>query len=233
MKKSITPFIGLYAFSILLTNCKSNDVMESKSVSQDEIHQSYYITLNEEDGILNVNADFRVAGPTGTTLVLSEPSDATCNGDEMKLETYLLGGAHYVYNKKVEDISDKITINLAFSDTEKQPYKNQVYMGTMHFAGNISALKKDSMNLIQVQYSALLNNESAKLNIHGDSSSVEIPINKQIIEISPDNLKEFRKGEEIILQISINRTGNIQYATPRGGTFETNYNSIKKKTVIR
>jgi hypothetical protein len=235
MKNKLFVLVSLSAITLLLTACPSNEVMESKHISQSEIYQGYFVTYDKEEQLLTVNAEYRAAGPNGTTIVLSEPSDAICNGNEMKLETYLLGGAHYVYSKK-EDMGSDALIDMEFIDLEKKSYKNSIHLKAADFMDvqdNAIQLRKGNANTISVKQPDLKSGEEAKLEIRGDSISVEIAFKGGFIDVAPEKLKNFRKDEKVSLQITRTGTGDIQNASARGGNYSTTYYSAIRYTTIQ
>ena len=232
MKNKFLALSALSAATLLLTACPSNEVMESKHISQSEIHQGYFVTYDAEEQLLTVNAEYRAAGPSGTTIVLSEPSDAICNGNEMKLETYLLGGAHYVYSKK-ESIGSDLLVDIEFIDLDKKSYKNTMNLHAAEIMDNDIKLKKGSTNTLNVKHRPLKSGEEMKLELLGDSVNVELALTTASLDITPEKLKDFRKNEKVSLQIIRTSSGTIQNATARGGNYSTTYYSAKRYTTIQ
>jgi len=213
MKKTLL-FVAPLA---LLAGCQSNEVMESKNVAQSEIHQGYYITYDEENNSTEVNAEYRVAGPNGTTLVLSEPSDARCNGSEMQLDTYILGGAHYTYGKG----GLQQNIRLEFVDHDKKSFKNNFTLQPVSFDGSISRLPLTQNT--QIRYKGLqpMDGETLALELDGDSThvSVDAQPGETYITLTPDHLKEFRHNEKVSLKLTRQKSGPLQQTEARGGSY--------------
>lgn len=208
---------------IALTGCPSNEVMESKNVAQSEIYQYYSVSFDEESNETYINAEFRVAGPNGTTLVLSEPSDITCNGEELKIATYLLGGAHYTLSKG-EQIN---TVNLEFIDFDKKSYKNR-------FDLNTAQLSTDNMVLspgLQIPFTGpdRFPGEELSLEIIGDSLASTIEANwvEKRFDLTNEALSKFGKGEKLYLKINRFREGTLSEATSRGGKFKVSFSGKK------
>lgn len=65
------------------TACWSTDTIDSTDVEQDEIHGDYAVTFDDETGSLRATAQFRVGGPTGTTVRLQSPSEVRFEGQSM------------------------------------------------------------------------------------------------------------------------------------------------------
>lgn len=235
MKDKIFVFTGLAAASVILTACPSNEVMESKNIAQSEIHQQYYITYDHNDNMMSVNAEFRAAGPNGTTIVLSEPSDIVCNGKEMKLETYLLGGAHYMLSWNESPLP--VNVNIEFIDLDKKTYRNYFFIHPIgideQLSSNMNMLKKDKENWITLKTHPLENGENMWLDIEGDSISTKININDGNIAIHPADLKDFKSKEKVSLQITRERSGSITQATPQGGTYTAICRSQKWTATVK
>ena len=236
MKNKLVVFTSLAITISLLTACPSNEVMESKHISQSEIHQGYFITYEDDGQILTVNAEFRAAGPNGTTIVLSEPSDIRCNGTEMKLETYLLGGAHYSYSQNnFMDSPPSKPLQIEFIDTEKNSLKNNFIIHQINMTANndLALLQKGTKNYIELKTHPLETNESMWLTIHGDSVEATIGIKGSTVNIMPDDLKDFVPAEKVTLQITREINGTISQATARGGNFRTISRSKKWTSTIK
>lgn len=201
----------------LLTCCQSNEVMESKNVAQAEIHQGYFITYDEENNTTEVNAEFRVAGSNGTTLVLSEPSDARCNGEEMQLETYILGGAHYVLGKS----GLQQNLELEFVDHDKKSFKNRFAVEPTSFDGHLSHLPLKENTQIRYKGRPPGDGETLLLELDGDSTHVSVDAERgeTHFSLTPDNLNEFRAGEKVSLQIIRQKNGTLQQTESRGGNY--------------
>lgn len=229
-RKILLPsFLGVAVF--MLTGCPSNEVMESKNVSQSEIHQALSAVYDEEDNTGKVNAEFRVAGPNGTTLVLSEPSDIRVNGTELKLDTYLLGGVYYTLSQGKRNGD----LNFEFIDYDKKSYKNSFKMLPATFAQTLTELSKSETTKLAYMGPDLLGSETLKLTISGDSVSTTIDANlaEKAFVITPDALKDFQPKENVTLSMERNQSGSLQQATARGGTFSITYRSKKIKASIK
>lgn len=223
-------------FVLALAGCQSNEVMESKNLAQSEIHQAYSVEYDQTEQLISVNAEFRAAGPNGTTLVLSEPSDVRCDEEEMKLDTYLLGGAHYVYSKKSEPFMTE-TVHLSFVDLDKKTYKNDVDLYAVFFdpqLGNLHHLSRSQDKRIVLKTHPLEDNETMTLNIQGDSLSTEIP-NPDVggMSIPKESLQIFGIGEKLTLQIIRRQEGRLGQATTRGGTYTVTVYSPKEETRLK
>jgi len=231
MKNKLFALVSLSTAVLLLTACPSNEVMESKHISQSEIHQGYFVTYDQQEQLLTVNAEYRAAGPNGTTIVLSEPSDAICNGNEMGLETYLLGGAHYVYTKKSGAVNELIDVE--FIDLDKKSYKNTILLNAAEIMEGDIKLKKDGTNTLNVKGRPLKNGEEMKLEMRGDSVNVELAFTTASVDITPEKLKDFRKNEKVSLQIIRTSTGTLTNTTARGGNYATTFYSARRYTIIQ
>ncbi len=231
MYKPLLPFFPAITGLILLTGCPSNEVTESKHVAQSEIFQSYSVTYSEENNGTDVNAEFRLSGPNGNTLVLNEPSDVRCNGQEMAFATYLLGGVHYTYTK-----SGLINpVNVEFIDTEKKSYQNSFKVNEARFADKLTALNKYVTNTISFTGPELEAGENLELEIRGDSLSgvVKPEPGQKAFWVTKNDLAKFGLNEKVTLSMTRTSSGDLPNATARGGTFRTAFYSKKISAVIK
>jgi hypothetical protein len=208
---------------IVLTGCPSNDVMESKSVVQNEIYQYYSVSFDEESNETLINAEFRVAGPNGTTLVLSEPSDITCNGEELKIASYLLGGTYYTLSKS----GPVNPLNFEFIDFDKKSYKNRFDLNTAQLSTGKVALSPG----LKIPFTGpdRFPGEELNLEIIGDSlvSTIEANWVEKRFELTDEALSKFGKGEKLYLKINRFREGTLSEATSRGGRFKVSFTGKK------
>lgn len=224
-------YIPLILLSIsILSACQSNEVMESKNVNQQEIYQYYNVLYDLSDNTFYLNAEYRVAGRNGTTLVLSEPSDIRCNQNELKLDTYLLGGAHYVLSGNTSDFKGKLELD--FIDYDKKVYKNAFTTYDIDVP-QITNLSMKEPTELTVSTDALQNDEKMWLRIQGDSIEHTIDMQSGKISITAEDLEGFRKKEKVYLQVTREKKGNLQAVTARGGTYSIVCCSRKVATTIQ
>jgi hypothetical protein len=231
MHKPLFPFFFAAFGWILFTGCPSNEVTESKHVAQSEIYQIYSVSYSEENNTTDVNAEFRLSGPMGNTLALNEPSDVLCNGEEMKLGTYLLGGVHYTYTK-----SGLLSpVHVEFIDAEKKSFKNSFKVNEARFADNVTALNKYVTNTVSFTGPDPEAGEILELELRGDSLSASVkPVpGQKAFQITKEDLAKFGMNEKVTLSMTRSSSGDLPEATARGGTFRTTFYSKKMRAVIK
>lgn len=97
MRKSL--LFGL-AFLSVVTACKSKDTVDSEDVNEAKIHRTYSVKFSAITGNLDLVAEFRVGGDTGTTVKLSDPAKVTVDGQTMELGNSDIRGTYYYWRLK-------------------------------------------------------------------------------------------------------------------------------------
>ncbi len=109
------------AIIILCASCNTEEIGFSKDVNPESIYTSYEITVKENALVAECSAKFRFAGPKGTTLVLSEPSSVSLNGNLLKVDSSATQGAFYAAVVPLASTSHQFV----FTGTEGATYNTQ------------------------------------------------------------------------------------------------------------
>jgi len=92
----------LFVIAILAATpaCKSKDTIDSEDVNEAKIHRTYSVKFSAISGNLDLTAEFRVGGDTGTTVKLSDPAKVTVDGQTMEVATSDISGTYYYWRSK-------------------------------------------------------------------------------------------------------------------------------------
>ena len=115
----------LLAFFISITTlfaCTSNEIGESKDVSQEKIYQDYSVTYTEGNTNAEVFCQYRFGGKNGTTLVLNTPSEVSFDGEKLNVDSNNISGAYYKSNKPIANFWGKHKI--LFTNIDKKQYES-------------------------------------------------------------------------------------------------------------
>lgn len=102
--------------------CNSNEIGESKDVSQDKIYMDYDISYTEGYDEVTIRLQYRFAGPAGTTLVLNSPSQVKLDGVVVKADSSKFGGAYYELTKNYKSFLGRHSIE--FTDISNKRFEN-------------------------------------------------------------------------------------------------------------
>ena len=105
-----------------LASCDSAEIGESKDVNQDKIYMDYQLSYNEAEEDITFNSQFRFAGPDGTTLVLTEPSQVQIDAEKLQIDSSEFSGAFYETHKKAVPFTGKHSI--VFTDFAGKKFEN-------------------------------------------------------------------------------------------------------------
>lgn len=124
MKMKPTLFLaGLIALAVVFAACSSNEIGDSKDVNQDKIYMDYFISHTEGDEYVDITCQFRFAGNSGTTLVLSDDSNVEFDGERLNVDSSVGGGAYYNIRKPVSRFYGKHSIR--FTNTNGKRFENE------------------------------------------------------------------------------------------------------------
>lgn len=124
MKMKPTLFLaGLIALAVVFAACSSNEIGDSKDVNQDKIYMDYFISHTEGNEFVDITCQFRFAGNSGTTLVLSDDSNVEFDGERLNVDSSAGGGAYYNIRKPVNSFYGKHSIR--FTNTNGKRFENE------------------------------------------------------------------------------------------------------------
>ena len=223
------PFLTLIFF---ICSCNSSEIGESKDVNPETIYQDYKIVYDESenDKQVEVWAQFRFAGDEGTTLVLTNPSSVTFDGQNIKVDSNEFTGAFYSLNIPAKKLIGKH--RFVFTDINKNKVENEFSFDDLKLLAPGSACKREPLN-IQFETTPLSSDDYVELaSANTDSSfSVNHPASEQCNVISiPLNQLQRQKGDKLNLTVSVVRKISLENSTKEGGQIVLYY-SLKPITI--
>jgi hypothetical protein len=114
---------------VFISSCASNEIGHSKDVNQDEIHQGYSVSYDEEKNETDIHVFFRFAGPNGTTLILDEPSKVEMDGTPLQKDENTGVGCYY-FKKVNGNLPDKEYV-FTFTDINGKKFENKLNFRNM------------------------------------------------------------------------------------------------------
>ena len=223
MPQSKISFI-LVATFFAIAGCSSNEIGDSKDVSQDKIYQAYTISYAEGDSNAEVFCQFRFAGKNGTTLVLNEPSQVQFDGVKIKVDSSDGGGAYYRVYKPAAGFFGKHSFN--FITTADKNLTNSFSFDPFKLANVPAGIsKKKDLNL-NFETTALQGDDYIEVNAIGTDSSFSVTHSASdkgnFISIPAKELKR-QKVKEISLEATLHRSIPLQQTTAEGGRMRISY----------
>lgn len=122
---------------LTISSCTSNEIGNSKDVNPETIWFDYRIWGQEGTDEVTVKLQYRFAGETGTTLVLTEPSKVELDGRAVPVDSSKYAGAYYEMQEPVDSFKGKHTI--VFTDVNKKQYKEEFHFHPMALRTKIPA----------------------------------------------------------------------------------------------
>jgi len=217
MNKLFKP--ALFIVPLLLSACWSNDTIESKHVTDTEIF--HVLSINEQAGsTASARAVYRVGGPTGTTVLLSEPGQIKVNGVRLGYSSMLFGGAQYT--GELPPVQTGYTFVLTEYSGKQRNWRIPCIAvapqyDTLHISlsrgGNIPLLASDAKR-----------NEEVDIIISQHDTSTGLSSGTGLVQLRAADLAAFRPGRAKI-QFSRSRSGKVSYKDHIGGSWHSSYTS--------
>jgi hypothetical protein len=208
----------LLLMSILtLFSCTSNEVGDSKDVNPDAIYFDYKIRSEEKDSVATVYLQYRMGGPNGTTLVLTNPAKVELDGEIIPVDSSRFGGAFYEVQKPVDSFAGPHEI--VFTDINNKQYKEQFSFQPLILKTSIppkvqrGGLAFDFGGLASVDYLRVFATDTSFGS--NDISEIDTVRNGRVV-VSPEKLKNLVNGP-ITIQFSKELDRRIKDRTREGG----------------
>ncbi|PLW93381.1 MAG: hypothetical protein C0592_06335 [Marinilabiliales bacterium] len=230
-KKVLFGFI-ISVISLMVLSCVSNEVADSDKVSQEEIYQTYRVTVDATDQTVTGFASFRFGGSAGTTLRLTAGSNVTWNGNEMPQLQNIFLGAFY---EKTESASLMAEHSFVFTDTEQKSYTNVIEMMPAEPENVPSEYKASKSLKLSWVGQPLRDGEVLTCNLKDSSFTHSVSIDlvgATSIEIKPSDWNQTKKG---LVNLSFERTykQDLKEATHLGGTIKAIYVSKSYPIIVK
>lgn len=165
----VKPLSAALITLILLNGCASNEIGQSSDVDPGSIHQGYLVDHDEKSGRTVITAQFRFAGPAGTTLVLNPPSRFLLDGQAIPADSSSLSGAYY----RVELPAEKGSGNhrLQYVDRNGREYINSAAVVPFRFSAVPRQVSRNSPACIGLEFPPLEEGDQIELySVDTDSS---------------------------------------------------------------
>ncbi len=201
--------------------CTSNEIGNSRDVAPETVYQQYSIRYNESDGKLDLHAQFRFGGRTGTTLVLNSPSNISFDGKPVQVDSSNMGGAFYKLVQAAETFSG--SHRYTFTDINGKKYENSFLFEPLRLNQIPTTASRRQPLLLSFDGNSLREGDEITIGTTGADSSfsithtvsgtnytAEIPV-KELVRQKKDNL---------VLDITLQRSIPLQQQTQEGGQME-------------
>ncbi len=155
--KSLLPFLLV----LLLFSCNTEEIGNSKDVAPDTIYTSYILAHSEGEAQVKCTAQFRFAGPLGTTLLLNDPSKVQLDGKTIPLDSSSSRGAFYELNKPVATFTGSHT--WSFTDIAGKTYEEAFDFEPVTLESELPATVKTADLLLK--FNAVNDNDSMSVTV--------------------------------------------------------------------
>lgn len=231
--------LAIFIFGVL--GCRSTETIESTKVAPTEIYQGY--TIRGSKNSTEINATFRVGGPTGSTVDLDAPGKIEHNSKEMdeskpgfmKGTDYNASAGEFVSNHKFAytDSSGKIwenEINLeALEISAKDLNISRAVGSAITFSRPIGKDENVEISLESEKTPPASNNSNASNKmpekIYSTRLQVSFDDNQMTAKIEPFSLKNFVDGKAN-LSVTVRKNKPVQQSA-KGGSMDFTYESQK------
>lgn len=229
MKQTIT-IVAAMVFAWAFTGCGSTEVANSADVNQDKIYQRYTVNIDAEYGTSQATAQLRFGGSLGTTLMLTEPSQVTCNGAKMSGETAFLQG--FVYSMNVDaSLGD---YEFVFTNTEETSYTNAIHIEAISLANVPAEVNASAGWEVTWNGAPVGNNETVTIHLSGEGFTCSESTSIQGATSIMFNSNEYPNMKGGNYEIYLERwvETSCAEAADEGGAISATYSSEHKSTKI-
>jgi hypothetical protein len=208
---------------LAITACSSNEIGESKDVTQDKIYQSYTISYTEGETNAAIFCQFRFAGNNGTTLVLNSPSQVQLDGEKLDADSSTGAGAYYSTHKTASDFFGKHSF--AFINTNNKKYENDFLFDSFKLINVPAVISKKQEGNIYFETTRLQGDDVIELEAGNTDSSFNVTHHAGAGNFITIPLKELQrqKVNELTLETTLYRKIPLQQNTAEGGVMEIRY----------
>jgi len=231
-KRNVFASLALGVIVLFFSACVSNEVADSDKVSQDEIYQTYRVTVDAAQQTVTGFASFRFGGASGTTLRLTAGSNVIWNDTEMPLEENIFMGAFYERGEKAELQS---LHTFVFTDTGQKTYTNTVELMPAEPKDVPAEVNSSENTVISWVGQPLRQGEKMVCSLRDSSFTSTVSIDlagATSIQITPEDWNKTKKG---LINISFERTyrQSLKEATHLGGSIEAKYISNSYPVIVK
>lgn len=220
----LKPFLLIaVTVSSLIISCNSNEIGYSEDVNPDAIYFDYRVWGDEENGDITVKLQYRFAGPSGTTLVLKDPSKVELDGVVIKADSSKMSGAYYEVINPVKDFAGRHTI--IFTDVNGMEYKEEFSFKPISLKTKLPAVINRGDIILELN--GLASKDYVNVMLH-DTASFSEGINRidtvknGSITITKEDLTRLADGP-VYLEILKEDEKRVKNGTKEGGKLSISY----------
>ncbi len=205
----------------LISGCTSNEIGESKDVSQETIYQQYRISYNEQGENATVYSQFRFAGDDGTTLVLSRPAGIQFDGVSLVVDSSEYEGAFYKKSIPANVLFGDHSFT--YTDINKKIFENRFFIEKFKLSDIPEVATRTEALQIPFESSPLERDDFIEMNAIDTDSSFSIkhtPKENKLFILIPVEELQRQKGIELKLVATLHRQVTLQQNTTEGGRLE-------------
>lgn len=232
MKALTLAFLGLLLFSA----CASTDSSNSDNVKQDEVWQNYWVEYNEVGNEFKGGATFRFGGKTGTTLLLTAPSNVTLNGKALSSSSGVLiegviGGTHY----STEGTGFKPEYTFVYTNNEGKLFTNSIGIEKCNVEEVPDVLDATKTNIFVFKSAPEAAGEHLEVEVRNDKNNwvvIDNPVvNGNTVSIDGAVLAELGNGPVSVL-FRKQKGNSLKEAGHLGGAIAITYNSKQYRSKL-
>lgn len=223
IRKYIFLSILILTSTLILVDCTSNEIGNSKDVNPDAVFFDYEVWSEEGREDVTINLQYRMGGKNGTTLVLDEPSKVAFDGEELTVDSAKVTGAYYEIQRPLSSFAGKHV--LTFTDLNKKEYNEEFEFTPFTLEPNVPAtlnrgdLVFNFKGLQPIDYLNVILTDTS-FTSH-DINDVDTVRNGQLV-INADRLSALVNGP-IHLQFFREQILPLKKPTKEGGKFMITY----------
>lgn len=220
-----TTTIVITAF--FLTACNNTEIGKGADVKQSAIYFDYYLTGEEDMENITLRLQYRFAGPNGTTLLLTAPSQVTLDGVTLTADSSKMNGVYYEVMKPKNTFAGEHTI--VFTDHDNHSYTEKFTFSPFGIKYNLpDTIKREDLviNLDGLQptdYVTILLTDTVFTN--SGVNRVDTVKNGELV-ITRTDLDKLAPGP-IYLDLFKEKEDEIENGTAEGGRFNKVFSARK------
>lgn len=234
MKSNTGIFLTLFVITVL-SACSSNEIGESKDVSQDKIYQSYSIEQNGNNNEVTITCQFRFAGKNGTTLVLNNPSKIVFDNEALKVDSNSTAGAYYAINKSADGFLGNHSF--VFTDVNNKKFENNLVFDNFSLVNEVAGATKNIPLEIHFDAGKLSTGDHVELYTTDSDSSFSISYvagtDAGNVFIIPVKELQRQKTTMLSLEAAVDKVIPLQQASIEGGIIRVSQKSKEIKIKLK
>lgn len=224
--------LGIVAL-LTLDACDDVEIGKAKDVNPETVYFDYLVSSGESNEYVTVKAQYRFAGPNGTTLLLEDPAKVLLDGQPLKMDSSSFSGVYYELMLPKSGFIGKHEI--AFTDMSGKEFREEFEFDTLFIAGGLSDTvgRKD----IEVELKGITADDLLQVVVTDTVASRDgiqriDTIKDGRLRISVEDLAEFSPGP-LFLDLSKESSRPVKNGTKEGGTITITYHLLRELELRR